>query len=240
MSTNSTQISHGVIPTKGRKPTRVRLIICDDHPIMREGLRMVLKEVSGIEVVGEANDGADAVWLVQRLTPDVVIMDLRMSGMDGIEATRRIHEMSPKTAVIVFTVYDDEDLLVRAVQAGASGYLLKDSPVDLILHCIYSVMEGGLLFRTEVLAKALASLVGKYERVEMLHEPERAVVLELTPRERSVLELLVQGLSNKEIGARLAISDSTVKRHVQTITEKLGVEDRTGAAVTALRFGLVR
>ena len=216
---------------------KIKVVLVDDHPVVREGLRIMLSTAPDIEVVAEAGDGVEALEKIKEHRPHVVLMDLRMPKLGGIEAIRRIKSQLPSTSVIVLTIYDNEAYVVDAVRAGAGGYLLKDASKDLLIHTIRAVTSGGMLVKTSLLHEAILSLSdaagdrlkGKVKGTTVLEE--------LTTRERDVLRLLIQGRSNKEIGQALFISEDTVKKHVQTILLKLGVSDRTQAAVKAIREG---
>jgi two-component system NarL family response regulator len=218
---------------------KIKVVLVDDHPVVREGLRIMLSTVPDIEVVAEAGDGVEALEKVKEHQPHVVLMDLRMPKLDGVEAIRRIKSQLPSTLVIVLTVYDDDAYIVDAVRAGASGYLLKDASKDLIVHTIRAVTSGGMIVKTSLLREAILSLSDAAgEQLKGKKVKGTTVLEELTTREQDVLRLLIQGRSNKEIGQALFISEDTVKKHVQTILLKLGVSDRTQAAVKAIREGL--
>ncbi|MEV4011845.1 response regulator transcription factor [Nonomuraea angiospora] len=199
----------------------LRVMIVDDHPIVREGLRGMLLAEPDLEVVGEAGSGDEAVVVVPRLRPDVIIMDLRMPGGDGVSAIERL---GPGHRVIVLTTYEDDGEILRAVSAGAAGYLLKDvSRADLA-----SAVRAAAGGRTVLSPSVAARLAGRRPAVPVLSE-----------REREVLELVAQGLTNGEIGRRLFIGEATVKTYLLRVYGKLGVSDRTSAVLTALDLGLV-
>src|SRR5687767_2676270 len=217
----------------------VRILLVDDHHLVIEGLRAVLSTDSEIEVVGEARSGREAVRAVELLKPDVVLMDIRMPDGDGIFATRQVKQASPTTSVIMLTMYENPEYLFDAVKAGASGYVLKDVSGPDLLEAIHTVMDGGSLLNQEVVGKFLRQLAADAQTVPAAPlsagGPER-----LTPRELEVLQLIANGLSNKEIGARLSVSVATVKTHLEHILQKLQVSDRTQAAVQAVTRGLLR
>jgi two-component system response regulator DegU len=217
----------------------VRILLVDDHHLVIEGLRAVLSTDSEIEVVGEARSGKEAVGAVELLKPDVVLMDIRMPDGDGIFATRQVKQASPTTSVIMLTMYENPEYLFDAVKAGASGYVLKDVSGPDLLEAIHTVMDGGSLLNQEVVGKFLRQLAADAQTVPAAPlsagGPER-----LTPRELEVLQLIANGLSNKEIGARLSVSVATVKTHLEHILQKLQVSDRTQAAVQAVTRGLLR
>ena len=212
----------------------IRVLIADDQALVRTGFRLILSGEPGIEVVGEARDGAEAATLAAELAPDVVLMDVRMPGVDGIEATRRnvVDESSPR--VLFLTTFDLDDLVYDALRAGASGFLLKDAPEERLLTAIQVVAEGGSLFAPSVTRR----LIGEFSRRTPAAPPP--ALEELTARELEVLRLLAQGLSNAEIATRLVVSEHTVKTHVARILQKLDLRDRTQAVVLAYESGVVR
>jgi DNA-binding NarL/FixJ family response regulator len=205
----------------------IRIVVADDHAVVRHGLRSFLGLQDDMEVVGEAEDGEQAVAIVAELRPDVVLIDLVMPGVDGVEAIRRIHELLPEARVVVLTSFADDSKVVPAVRAGAAGYLLKDvQPVDLAA-AIRTVAAGGALLDPSVTARVLKEVATGGPA-----DPG------LTAREREVLGLLAQGLTNRQIAAELVLSEKTVKTHVSSILGKLGLADRTQAALYAVREGL--
>ena len=212
----------------------IRVLLADDQSLVRTGFRLILSGEPGIEVVGEARDGEEAATLAAELEPDVVLMDVRMPGVDGIEATRRIvvDETSPR--VLVLTTFDLDDIVYDALRAGASGFLLKDAPEERLLTAIQVVAEGGSLFAPSVTRR----LIDEFSRRAPTSPPP--ALAELTARELEVLRLLAQGLSNAEIAARLVVSEHTVKTHVARILQKLDLRDRTQAVVLAYESGVVR
>lgn len=217
----------------------IRLILVDDHPVVRDGLRMMLQTAPDIEVIAEACDGFEAIEKANQLKPNVVLMDLHMPRMDGLEATRRLKTQVPSTTVIVLTVYDSDSYIIEAVKAGAGGYLLKDASKDLIVHTVRAVNSGGMLIKSSLLKEAVLSLGGAKTNGQKRGRTEaHSQMDDLTPRERDVLRLVAAGQSNKEIGEALMISEDTAKKHVQAIMLKLNVSDRTQAAVKAVRAGL--
>jgi NarL family two-component system response regulator LiaR len=201
----------------------IRVVIADDHAVVRQGLRTFLDLQDDIEVVAEAGDGEEAVDAVARLEPDIVLIDLVMPRLDGIEAIRRVRERSPATRAIVLSSFVDDDKLFPAVRAGAAGYLLKDVQPHELVEAIRTVHRGGALLHPQVAARLLE---------EMTDDP-------LTPREHEVLALIGRGMPNKLIARELSLSEKTVKAHVSSILGKLGVTDRTQAALYAVREGLV-
>jgi DNA-binding NarL/FixJ family response regulator len=210
----------------------MKVVICDDQEIVREGLAMLLKLDRQIEVVGLAENGAEAVEVVGRTTPDLVLMDIKMPVMNGIEATRQIRVHYPSTKVLVLTTYDDDEWVFDAIRAGASGYLLKDTPREEVIHAVKGTIEGKAFVDPAVAGKLL-SQVGAGQT-----QPATQITSQLTEREIDVLRLLAKGLTNTNIASRLHLSEGTVRNHVSAILTKLRVADRTQAAVIALQHGL--
>ena len=211
----------------------IRVLIVDDHSVVREGLRLILETDPGIEVIGEAIDGVAALRLAEETAPDVVLMDLRMPGMDGLEALARLRRTQPAAAVVILTTYNEDDLLLRALHAGARGYLLKDTDRATLFNAIRAAARGETLLQPEVLARALAAS----------HPPGQTSAarryLELSDRERAVLAGVARGERSKEIAARLGISERTVKAHLAGVFNKLGVDSRAAAVAVALQRGLL-
>jgi len=220
---------------------KIRVLIVDDHPVVLEGLHTMLSTDRNIEIVGEACDGAEAVAMVEEKEPNVVLMDIRMPNMDGVQATRRIKQQSPSTAVIVLTMYDTDAYVVDAVRAGASGYLLKDATREMVVDTIRAVNSGATLIKTSLLTEAISSLV-QSQKGRQPAEPSspQEGVEQLTAREREVLKLAAVGYSNKEIGKELNITQDTVKKHMQSILGKLHASSRIHAAIQATRAGIIK
>jgi NarL family two-component system response regulator LiaR len=216
------------------KPQAVRVLVVDDHDLFRTGLARLFGQADGLTVVAEARTGDDAVRRAAKLLPDVVVMDIDMPGISGVEATRRLLEVSPHSAVLMLTATDDEEKVLDAVLAGASGYLLKGAKMSEILRGVRAAATGQSLIEPRVAGGLLARLRRHGSRDEPTQRPPP-----LTPRELDVLRLLVAGCETIEIGRRLHLSPSTVKHHVSSTFEKLGVENRVQAAVMAVRKGLV-
>jgi len=208
----------------------IRIVLADDHPVVRGGLRALLGTIADFEVVGEAADGDAAVRETQLLRPDLVLMDVRMPGLGGVEATRRIREVAPETAVLVLTMYDDDATVLTAMQAGARGYLLKGAEQDEIVRAIRAVAVGEAIFGPEV-----ARLV--IEHFASGDGSARAAFPQLTDREREVLELIASGRGNATIAHDLTLSLKTVRNHVSNIFTKLQVSDRAAAIVKARDAG---
>ncbi len=204
----------------------VRVAVADDHPVVRAGLATVLSIDAEIEVVGEAADGGTAVDLGVALTPDVVLMDLQMPVLDGVEATRRLAAEAPGVKVLILTTYDSDQSIVRAVEAGAAGYLLKDAPTEHLLDAIKETAAGGTALSPEVAAK-----LGSRAQAPQASE--------LTARELDVLACVARGGTNASIAGELAISEATVKTHLVHIFQKLSVDDRTAAVTRALELGVI-
>lgn len=212
----------------------IRVLICDDQDVVTEGLRVILGASPEIEVVGVAHDGAEAVALVGQRRPDVVLMDLKMPGVNGIQATRQIGERYPDVRVLVLTTYDADEWVFDAIRSGARGYLLKDTPRQELIAAIRGTAEGKTHVDPAVAGKLFAHVAqGQLPAVDTL------AVQGLSERELEVLRLLARGLSNADIAARLYLSEGTVRNYVSAILSKLDVADRTQAAVLALRYGLV-
>ena len=205
-------------------PEEISVLIVDDHEVVREGLRLSLSRASHIRVIGEAGDGAAAVGLVERRKPDVVIMDVRMPGMDGLEATKEILKVEPDAAVLIFTAFSERSLLARGLESGAKGYILKEAPHETLLRAIERVAKGEGYIDPALMP---AFLSGK-EGTDML-----------TAREREILQLLADGMSNADVAAKLFISQETVKSHVRHILTKLEADTRTHAVAIALRDSII-
>ncbi|MBI5950831.1 MAG: response regulator transcription factor [Chloroflexi bacterium] len=209
----------------------IRVLICDDQDVVREGLRAILKSCKDIEVVGLAGDGDEALQMIPSAKPDVVLMDLKMPVMNGIQATHHIRTQYPEVYVLVLTTYDADQWVFDAIRSGAAGYLLKDTPRDGLIAAIKGTAEG----KTHVDPNVAGKL---FTQVSKTPVEDTTVTASLSEREREVLSLLARGLSNADIAARLYLSEGTVRNYVSAIFVKLGVSDRTQAAVLALRYGL--
>lgn len=212
---------------------RTRVIIADDHEFTRVGMRTMLEGEPDIELVGEAVNGAEAVALCEQLQPDLALLDIRMPGMDGIEATRRIKTVCPQTRVMIVTMHESPDYLVEALRAGIVGYVLKDSSRRTFLGALRQVLRGETFVNGSMTVQLLQQLAtGSQPGQSAQYEP-------LTPRELDVVHLIAAGRTNRAIGQALSISLGTVKAHVEHIIAKLGVSDRTQAAVRAVELGLI-
>jgi len=213
----------------------IRIIVADDHPIVRDGLVTILGTQADFEVVAEASDGAELVMKARQYTPDIILTDLEMPKIDGVEAIQQIRRYLPNTRFIVFTAFDTDERIVNAVQAGAKGYLLKGAPREDIFRAVRVVSQGGSLLEPEVATKLLQHISGQADKSanDDLLEP-------LTDREQEVLEHLAQGKKNKDIAAELFITERTVKFYVSAILGKLGASNRTEAVTIAAQKGLVK
>ncbi|TDW18180.1 response regulator [Kribbella kalugense] len=205
----------------------IRLLIADDHPVVRDGLSGMFAAEPGFEVVGQAGDGAEAIRLAEELRPDVILMDLQMPGVNGLTAISELTERGVAARVLVLTTYDTDGYVVPAIEAGATGYLLKDAPRDELLRAVRSAADG-----TSVLAPSVANTLMNHVRT-----PPKAEIL--SPRELEVIELVAAGNTNREIAAHLFISEATVKTHLLNIYAKLAVPDRASAVAEAFRRGLL-
>ncbi|MFI6337722.1 response regulator [Streptomyces sp. NPDC050535] len=215
----------------------IRVLIADDQQMVRQGFTVLLNTQPDIEVVGQAVDGMDAVVQVAELTPDVVLMDIRMPELSGIDATRRITEATPQIKVLVLTTFDLDEYVYDALRAGASGFLLKDASADQLAEAVRVVAAGDALLAPGITRR----LIAEFSRLDSTpRSPLKQRVGELTERETEVLAHIAQGLSNAEIAERLVVAEQTVKTHVGRILVKLGLRDRTQAAVFAYESGLVR
>ena len=212
----------------------IKVILCDDQEIVTEGMNLILRSASGVEVVGIAHDGAQAVELVSIHQPDVVLMDLRMPVLNGIQATRQIRQQFPTTKVLVLTTYDDDEWVFDAIRAGASGYLLKDAPREQIIAAIRGTAAGATHIDPKVAGKLFNYIVQPNST-----PVDSSITAQLSEREIEILRLIATGISNTEIADRLFLSKGTVQNYVSIFFVKLDVTDRTQAAIIALRHGLV-
>lgn len=212
-----------------------RVLVVDDHALFRRGVVGVLKEAEGFKVVGEAGDGREAVAKAKELKPDVVVMDIYMPALDGLQATRRIKEALPATKIVILTISEEDQNLFEAIKAGAHGYLLKSVEPEILQRTLRGVARGEAFLSPSMAAKILEEFARQSRRAE-----EGTSGTRLSPKEREVLELLTRGALNKEIASSLNISENTVKNHLKSIMEKLHVENRVQVVAYALREGLVR
>ncbi|MFZ6031602.1 MAG: response regulator [Chloroflexota bacterium] len=213
-------------------PDRIRILIADDHLIVRQGLRLILETEPDLALVGEAIDGAEAVHLAEELHPDVILMDLRMPGTDGLAAIETLHRSRPEIAIVILTTFDEDDLMLRGLRAGARGFLLKDTSRETLFGAIRAAARGEMLLRPETLVRLLT-------RIENAPADTLPATLSLTEREREVLAAVAQGERSKEIAVKLNITERTVKAHLASIYNKLGVDSRAAAIAVAAQRGLL-
>jgi NarL family two-component system response regulator YdfI len=213
----------------------IRVLIVDDHEVVREGMRMILEAEQDFEVVGEASDGIEAVALVEKEKPDVVLMDLRMPRMDGLEALERIRSNWPDVAVVILTTYDEDDLMLRGLKAGARGYLLKDTSRGTLFNALRAAARGETLLMPEVIERVLSEARPK----SSLSDTSAEQGVTLTEREREVLSGVAQGETSRKIALNLGITERTVKAHLASIFNKLGVDSRAAAVAAAIQQGLL-
>lgn len=209
------------------KSKTIRVLLADDHAVVRKGIRDFLQEDETLHVIGEANDGEEALSLIQRDAPDVAVFDIQMPRLNGLDATRRVKKEFPNVHVLILTAYDDDPYLFAALQAGASGYLLKTSSAEELLHAVHAVAEGETALSPAIAKKLVRRAAG--------HSEQEDIIEPLTERELDVLRLAAQGLGNKQIGATLNISDRTVQGHLANIYAKVHVSTRTEAVLFAVR-----
>ena len=229
-----------VLPQKqaaGEDP--IRVLIADDHALFRRGLEMVLAEEDGIELVGQASDGAEAVQIAIEAVPDVVLMDIRMPKTTGIEAARAMKEVAPSAKIVILTISDEEEDLFEAIRAGASGYLLKDIPLDEVAAAVRSVHGGQSLINPSMAGKLLTEFATLARRDAEEEPAKHAPAPKLTEREMEVLRLVARGMNNRDIAKELFISENTVKNHVRNILEKLQIHSRMEAVMIAVREKLI-
>ncbi len=218
---------------------KIRVLIVDDHEVVREGLSSVLTTRGDIEVVGLARDGREAVEKARQLSPDVVLMDISMPEMNGVEATRRIKKENPQIGIVVLSMYAEEEYIFDLVRARAAGYLLKDADSSQIVNAIRAISRGESMIHPVVVSKILTefSQLSGHPRVKVERQEQRKY--DLSDREITVLQLVAEGKSNKEIAKDLRISEKTIKNHIRNIFRKLSVSDRTKAAIHAVKEGLI-
>jgi two-component system nitrate/nitrite response regulator NarL len=219
------------------KEAVIGVFLVDDHQLVRQGLRTILRRAPGIEVVGEASSGEEALALVKEIKPDVILMDIRMDGTDGFKSLKQIKKVCPDTAFIMLTVYDSELYAAEAIRTGASGYITKDCTRELLINGIRVVSQGGTVWQEGILRRATRGLSGLSEEGTG-GDLTPQIVEQLTPRELEILALLAEGYGNKQISTRLNLADITVKKYIKNILTKLGVSNRTHAALMAVRLGL--
>lgn len=209
----------------------IRVVIADDHLVVREGLKLILETDPNFRLVGEAVNGVTAVQLAGELQPDVVILDLRMPGIDGIEVIKRIHDEWPNIGIVILTTYNEEDLMVRGIRAGALGYLLKDTDRETLFGTLHAAARGDMLLQSNVRTRVLSDIESSQHTT--------TIDLNLSLREKEVLELVAQGFHNKEIASQLNITERTVKAYLSSIYNKLGVDSRAAAVMIASKEGIL-
>ena len=214
----------------------IRIALVDDQALFREGLRTILSLQSDFEVVGEAGDGQEALSLISKTQPDVVLMDLKMPRLDGVEATRQIKADHPQVNILILTTFDDDEYVFEGLRSGALGYMLKDAPSEKLVEAIRAAARGESFLQPSVAAKVVAEFSRLAERPV---DPSRDLIEPLSERELDVLRLLAHGSTNRQIAESLVIAEGTVKNHVTSILGKLGVEDRTQAALKAKDLGFL-
>jgi NarL family two-component system response regulator YdfI len=217
----------------------IRVLVADDHLIIRQGLRLILETADDIELVGEASDGAEALQQAAALQPDVIVMDLRMPGMDGLAAIERLRVDQPGIAVVILTTFNEDDLMLRGLRAGAKGYLLKDTDRETLFDTLRAAARGETLLQPDIMQRLLAITQPQPAPARQLAPPSAERNPLLTEREREVLAGVARGERSKEIAARLGITERTVKAHLDSIFNKLGVDSRAAAVSEALQRGLL-
>jgi NarL family two-component system response regulator YdfI len=213
----------------------IKILIADDHLIIRQGLRLILETEDDFEILAEASDGAEALRFCADLIPDVVLMDLRMPGMDGLTAIEKLRESQPEIAVVILTTFNEDELMLRGLQAGARGYLLKDTDRGALFDTIRAAARGETLLKPEIMARVLSLAVGTRQAGK-----GSVSTIELTEREQEVLEAVARGDRSKEVALHLGISERTVKAHLASIYGKLGVDSRAAAISVAMQKGLLK
>lgn len=211
----------------------IKVIICDDQEIVCQGLRTILNNDEQIEVIGIAHNGYEVLQLVEKHPPDLVLMDLKMPGMNGIQATQQINQSFPGVRILILTTYDDDEWLFDAIRAGASGYLLKDTPSTVLINAIKGTVSGDNFLDPAVTGKILKNIT--HQRIQT----KQSSHIQLSERENDILQLMARGLTNADIARELYLSEGTVRNYTSNIFAKLSVNDRTQAVITALRYGLV-
>lgn len=211
----------------------IRIVICDDQEIVCQGLRTILSHDNRIQVIGIVNDGQQAIEMAIKHQPDLILMDLKMPGMNGIQATQHIHQRFPQIKILILTTYDDDEWLFDAIRAGANGYLLKDTPAQQLIESIVGTASGNNYIDPKITGKLLNNIAQQRQQTTPSH-------IQLTEREREILQRMARGLSNADIARELYLSEGTVRNYTSAIFARLGVSDRTQAVIVALRYGLVQ
>ena len=211
---------------------KIRVVTVDDHALVREGLRLMLATSEDLELIGDASEGAAALRLIEDCQPDVVLLDLRMPGLDGMEVLERLRKSWPQIAVLILTTYDEDELVIRGLQLGACGYLLKETPIDALFHAIRTAARGEILVQPEIMARILSHT--SYPTASLNGQP-----MQLTRREQEVLAGVARGERSKEIAAHLGITERTVRAYLTNIYTKLNVDSRASAVAVAKEHGLI-
>lgn len=221
---------------------KIRIMLVEDHPLFRQGLHRITSSASDIEVIAELSDGGDVLENVAALQPDVILMDVNLPTLNGLAVSREVTDAHPQVRVIIITAYHDEEQLFHAIQSGASAYYAKDVHPDHLLEGIREVAKGNYVINDEVMSESMMAtwLLKQFEALSPTGEPSPDMFIPLSPREMEILVLITKGYSNKEVAYQLGISRQTVKNHMTSILRKLDVNDRTQAAVYALRHGWIR
>jgi two-component system, NarL family, response regulator YdfI len=213
---------------------KIRVVTVDDHPLVREGLRLMLATSEDLELIGDASEGAAALRLIEDCQPDVVLLDLRMPGLDGMEVLEQLRKSWPQIAVLILTTYDEDELVIRGLQLGACGYLLKETPIDVLFHAIRTAARGEILVQPEIMARILSHT--SYLTASLNGQPS---YMQLTRREQEVLAGVARGERSKEIAAHLGITERTVRAYLTNIYTKLNVDSRASAVAVAKEHGLI-
>ena len=217
----------------------IRVLIVDDHLIVREGLRLLLETSALVEIVGEANNGAECLERVAETRPQVVLMDLQMPIMDGLTTIQQLQRDHPQVAIVILTVFNEDEMMLKGLQAGARGYLLKDTSRNILLDTVQAAARGEALLSPDILSRVLLARTSSESVVSSANPAQALETTALTEREREVLQAVAQGERNKEIGYKLGITERTVRAHLENIYAKLGVDSRSGAVVAAAKQGLL-
>ncbi|MBI3929345.1 MAG: response regulator transcription factor [Armatimonadetes bacterium] len=215
----------------------IRVLIVDDQPVVLAGLRGMISSLAGVEVIGESRDGTDALQKAEQLNPDVILMDVRMPGVTGLEVLRRVKQASPQIEVVLITESESDLDLVEGLRAGARGYLTKESSRKVVHHALECARHGVTVISTQLLNQAFGTLVSSADARDS--KTQLSSLVDLTPRERQVLKLVADGMTNRAICKRLSLTEIAVKEHVQSLVLKIGARDRTQLAVRALRLGII-
>ncbi len=227
---------------RNRKLERPRVLIVDDHPLFLRGVKMTLEDSGEFEVVGEAPDGQRAIALAEQLLPDVMLIDINLPGMNGLEVSRVIKRRQPQSNIIILSVYEDDEQLFNSIKAGAAAYSPKDISPEKLVDIVRQVARGNYIINENVLSKPTVAsrVLNQFRELSTNENENEPIFAPLTPREVEILDCIARGNSNKEIARNLSISDQTVKNHITSILKKLNANDRTQAVITALRHGWIK